>query len=209
MAQSSTLQDAIRLLFIFFHGSEVMEQNAEGYTRKFESRVKAFAMDFWIRYPDFLAHELLNLYDVSGVSRYLRVAHEIFDNHEPDLRHVPMIRYRFGAFEDLTETISLLKTKGLIHEDGVKTSGRILNYEYFLTSLGEEVIRQIRHEFGILKWYDDRAALVAEICGPLNGSDLKRKQYEHMAYASTTLGGFIPSIKDDVARRLKTYKNYE
>lgn len=166
-------------------------------------------MDFWVRYPDFLAHELLNHYELSKESRYLSLAREIFDNNEPDLRHVPMIRYRFGAFEDLTETIALLKTKGLIHEDGTKTIDRILTYEYYVTSLGEQVVLDIRKEFAILKWYDDRAALVTEICGTMNGSDLKRKQYEHMAYASTVLGGFIPSIKGDVAQRLENYTNHE
>jgi len=205
MPQSSTLQDAIRLLFIFFHGSELLKEHPEGFTRKFESRVKAFAMDFWVRYPDFLAYELLNRYESLNEKRYLDLAQKIFDDNEPDLRTIPMIRYRFGAYEDLTETIALLKTKGLVHEDGIKTSGRIQNYEYYFTPLGEQVINEIRNEFHVLKWYDERASLVQEICGNMGGSDLKREQYKHMAYASTALGGIIPSIKIEVVNRLKNF----
>jgi hypothetical protein len=202
MPQSSTLQDAIRLLFIFFHGSEPLINHPEGFTRVFESRVKAFAMDFWVRYPDFLCHELLNRFEISKEGHFLDLAREIIDNDEPDLRTIPMIRYRFGAYEDLTETIALLKTKGLLHEDGTKTTDRILHYEYYFTPLGEQVIQDIRKEFEVLRWYDDRAALVKEICGNLRGSELKQEQYKHMTYASTTLGGIIPSIKEDVIKRL-------
>lgn len=205
MPQTTTLQDAIRLLFVLIHGSEVINDHPEGYTRKFEGRAKIFAMDFWVRYPDFLAHELLNRYDATQEKRYLDLARKIFEDSEPDLRTIPMIRYRFGAFEDLTETIALLKTKGLIFEDGQKSNGQILGYDYYITPVAEKVVADIRQEFPVLTWYDERAMLVREISGSKGGTDLKQEQYKHMAYASTALGGVIPSIKDDVLARLKQF----
>jgi len=205
MSQTTTLQDAIRLLFVLMHGSELLTEHPKGFTRKLEGRSKIFAMDFWMRYPDFLAHELLNRYENTGERRYLEIAKKIFDNNEPNLRTIPMIRYRFGAYEDLTETIALLKTKGLIHEDGQKLNGKILGYDYFITPAAERVITDIRKEFPILVWYDERAKLVREIAGDRGGADLKQEQYKHLDYASTALGGVIPSIKADVLKRLNKF----
>jgi hypothetical protein len=205
MPQTTTLQDAIRLLFVLIHGSEQLSDHPEGYTRKFESKVKIFAMDFWVRYPDFFAHELLNKYEETQQRRYLDLANKIFDDNETDLRTIPMIRYRFGAFEDLTETISLLKTKGLIYEDGQKSNGQIIGYDYYVTPAAEKIVDEIREEFPVLRWYDERAKLVCEISGNKRGSDLKLEQYKHFKYADTALGGVIPSIKDDVLARLKQF----
>ncbi|MEJ5961594.1 hypothetical protein [Pedobacter immunditicola] len=206
MPQTTTnLRDAIRLLFILIHGSEPITDHPDGYTRKFEGKAKVFAMDFWVRYPDFLAYELLNRFEATNERRYLDLAKDIFDKEEPDLRSIPMIRYRFGAYEDLTETLALLKTKGLIFEDGDKSNGLIQQCIYYVTPLCEEVLEDIRNESSLLGWYDDRALLVREICGNYRGSQLKDEQYKHMVYASTKFGGVIPSIKQDVLQRLNKF----
>lgn len=207
MSQTTTVQDAIRLLFILARGSDPISNHPQGYVGFFDGKAKLHALDFWVRYPDFLAYELLNKYDESGNQTYLTKAKDIINNGEPDLRAIPMIRYRFGAFENLNESLSLLVTKGLVHQDGDKTAGAIKNYYYYLTPLSFQIVDEITQEFPILAWYDERAKLVKEIAGSLGGSALKDIQYKHMSYATTQLGTQIPSIKNEVVNRLNSLTN--
>jgi hypothetical protein len=202
MAQTSTAQDAIRLLFIFVRGCEPLEENPFDYAGCFEGKTKLHAMDFWVRYPDYLAYQLLNKYEAENQEGYLTKAKEILRNEEPDIRSIPMIRYRYGAYDNINEPLSILLSKGLIVTDGEKSNGKIINYEFYVTKRAKELVDSIAVEFPILKWFDDRARLVTEIAGKLGGQALKEIQYQHMTYAKTGLGTLIPSIKTEVTSRL-------
>ncbi|WP_353100828.1 hypothetical protein [Myroides odoratus] len=199
---STTLQDAIRLLYIFVNGAKPIDNHPSGYIGHFEGKAKLHAMDFWVRYPDFLAFELLNRYEIENDDRFLKLAKLIIDDQEPDLRLIPMIRYRFGAFEDLNESLSILISKGLIVTDGVKSNGKIKHYDYYVTQGASDIIIKSTKEYQILEWYQERSKLVKEISGDLGGSALKEIQYRHMSYANTSLGATIPSIKDEVIKRI-------
>lgn len=56
------------------------------------------ALDFWMRNPDYLANELLTVFEETSDASLVQPAERIFEDHEPDLRRLPMIRYHFGAF---------------------------------------------------------------------------------------------------------------
>lgn len=202
MTQTTTAQDAIRLLFILVRGSESISDHPNGYVGIFEGKAKLHALDFWVRYPDFLAYELLNKYDETKDNFYLIKAKEILDSREPDLRSIPMIRYRFGAFDDLNESLSILISKGLVYQSGDKSQQAIKHYDYYLTLLAFQLVGTITAEFPVLTWYDERARLVKQIAGSKGGSTLKDIQYQHMSYATTRLGSQIPSIKNQVIKRL-------
>lgn len=203
MSQTTTVQDAIRLLYILVRGSDQISNHPDGYVGFFDGKAKLHALDFWVRYPDFLAYELLNKYDETGEDKYLLKAENIIDDQEPDLRSIPMIRYRFGAFENLHESLSLLVSKGLVYQDGDKSDETIKAYYYYITPLSVQLVDDVTAEFPSLAWYDERAKLVKEIAGSLGGSALKERQYKHMSYATTQLGTQIPSIKNEVINRLK------
>ncbi|RZK66375.1 MAG: hypothetical protein EOO92_25310, partial [Pedobacter sp.] len=193
MSQTTTVQDAIRLLYILVRGSDQISNHPDGYVGFFDGKAKLHALDFWVRYPDFLAYELLNKYDDTGEEKYLLKAESIIEDQEPDLRSIPMIRYRFGAFENLHESLSLLVSKGLVYQDGDKSDQTIKAYYYYITPLSVQLVDDVTAEFPLLAWYDERAKLVKEIAGPLGGSALKERQYKHMSYATTQLGTQIPS----------------
>jgi len=203
MSQTTTVQDAIRLLYILVRGSDQISNHPDGYVGFFDGKAKLHALDFWVRYPDFLAYELLNKYDETGEDKYLLKAENIIDDQEPDLRSIPMIRYRFGAFENLNESLSLLVSKGLVYQDGDKSDETIKAYYYYITPLSVQLVDDVTADFPSLAWYDERAKLVKEIAGSLGGSALKERQYKHMSYATTQLGTQIPSIKNEVINRLK------
>lgn len=202
MAKTSTAQDAIRLLYIFVNGCDPLENHYLGYVGCFEGKARLHALDFWVRYPDYLAFELLNKYEDNLDIGVLNRAQEILATEEPDLRAIPMIRYRFGAYDDISEALSILISKGLIITGGDKIDGKITAYDYYVTSQASELIKSISEDFPILKWFDDRTQLVKEIAGNQGGAALKAIQYKHMSYAQTTLGTLIPSIKEEVLSRL-------
>ncbi len=201
---TSVYQDAIRLLYILVNGAEnIVDESDSKIEGIFHGKARLYAMDFWVRYPDYFAHELLLNYEESGNDRFLKQAEMIFKNHEPDLRRNPMIRYLFGAFENLNNTLAVLVSKGLIKGTGKKSKNNIQQYDYLIYKKAYEIVDSATNDFPILSWYEERSKLVVEIAGQSGGSSLKDRQYEHIEYAKTKLGGTIPSIKDEVLVRIE------
>ena len=131
---SQIYRNAIRLLFILVNCSDSFsDENEPEYSQIFRGKAKLYAMDFWIRYPDYLAYELLTIIENEGKTKYLKDVQSILDNEEPDLRKIPMIRFRFGAYEDLNNTLSVLVSKGLIKPDGNKSSTGIQQHFYLVS----------------------------------------------------------------------------
>lgn len=207
MKKTTTIyQDTIRILFLLVNGSEPYEDNTNTSIKGiFKGELKLHAMDFWIRYPDYFANELLIKYEETRDNKFLEFAKEIFTNNEPDLRRIPMIRHLFGAYQDLNNTLSILVTKGLIKDSGTKSKkgSQVQQHNYLLYDKAYQIISIATTDFPILKWYDNRSKLVVEIVGERGGTALKDRQYEHIEYAKTRQGGIIPSIKEDVLEKLE------
>jgi hypothetical protein len=100
-------RDALRVLFIIRAEGSPSEPPIPGVASVFHGEARLHAFDFWIRNPDYLAADLLDIYETSGNQAFLSVADSIFANEEPDLRRLPMIRYFFGAFDRLDDSLSL------------------------------------------------------------------------------------------------------
>jgi hypothetical protein len=199
-------RDALRVLFIIRAGATPLEPTMQGIVSIFRGEARLHAFDFWIRNPDYLAAELLDLFEANHEAAYLRAVESIFANEEPDLRRLPMIRYFFGAFEPLDDSLSLLRSRELIQITGVKHSQKVQETDFLLTDRGEQFCLTCLREAPPLSWYSDRAQLVALIAGDRAGSALKQKQYERASYAETAIGGIIPSIAAETAARLKQLK---
>jgi hypothetical protein len=98
MAIRSPHRDALRLLYILVAGcSALPEHDASGAVAVFKGEARLYAFDFWMRNPDYLSEELLDLFESTKERNYLDIVKEIFLAEEPDIRRFPMIRYRFGA----------------------------------------------------------------------------------------------------------------
>lgn len=203
MTVRSPHRDALRILFVLKAGGSPLEPPAaeEALVFKGEARLQAF--DFWMRNPDYLAAELLDLFAETTDKDYYEAAQAILDDEEPDLRRVPMVRYFFGAYERLDDALSLLRSRDLVRITGIKgANNKVLETDFVLTKAGYDTCSAAVSQEPILQWYADRAELVAKVAGTMGGTALKQKQYQRATYAETKLGGVIPAITDDVRRRL-------
>lgn len=166
-----------------------------------QSRLQA--LDFWIRYPDYLANELLNEFEKTGSKDDLELVRRIFEDREPDLRRVPMIRYHFGAFEPLHNPLSILRSRDLVRQHRHGEPGHVRDTWYLLTKAGREAMDKLADAADELAWYRDRAAVAARVAGAAGGAALKDRQYLQKEYEGTPLKGTIPSITDRVRARLE------
>jgi hypothetical protein len=115
-----------------------------------------------------------------------------------------MIKYRFGAFDDLNDSLAILVSKGLIKQVAVGNQGWVKNFQYYISPLAYNLTKEISTQFPILLWYEDRAKVVASLAVGLGGTELKKIQYQHLDYAQAKLGTLIPSVKGEVLSKLKT-----
>jgi hypothetical protein len=197
-------RDAIRLLFSIRAGAEpVADAAMSDVAGIFRGEMRLLAFDFWMRNPDYLAAELLDLFEATGNAKYYAAAKSIFDNEEPDLRRVPMIRYFFGAYDRLDDALSLLRSRDLIRITGLKSKSKVQETHFLLTRKGAQLCASCITQAPILGWYADRAELVSNVAGDRGGTALKDQQYERASYAETQLGGVIPPIGPEVRRRLE------
>jgi hypothetical protein len=161
-------------------------------------------LDFWLRYPDYLAYELLNDFDESGEDVLLDLAAQILDSEEPELRKIPMLRYKFGAYEPLDMALSILVSEGLVVRQPALSRRRIQQVDFFLTRHGRAVAASITDDFPVLDWYRSRSQLVAALADGtgLTGTSLRKRQYLVNDYRSTDIGDEIGSIADRGRSRL-------
>lgn len=203
MTIQSPHRDALRILFVLRAGGSPVEPPTAEHALIFKGEARLQAFDFWMRNPDYLAAELLDLFIETKDKSYYEAAQAIVDDEEPDLRRVPMTRYFFGAYERLDDALSLLRSRDLVRISGIKgANNKVLETDFVLTMAGYDICSSAVSQEPILSWYAKRAKLVAKVAGSMGGTALKQKQYQRASYAETKLGGIIPAITEEVRLRL-------
>ena len=76
-----------------------------------------------------------------------------------------MIRYFFGAYDRLDDSLSLLRSRELIQITGTKNSQKVYETDFLLTDKGEQFCVASLQEAPALTWYSERAQLVAQVAG--------------------------------------------
>ncbi|MBZ6135452.1 hypothetical protein [Streptomyces olivaceus] len=204
--RASRWQDAVRLLLLINASAQpvpphlVGPAGAVGVVR---TQVRLQKLDFWLRYPDYLAYELMNEYEAAPEeTNLLDLAEDILSTDEPDLRRFPMLRHRFGAFEELNEGLAPLVEKGLVSKDQVLGESRVSEHIYYLLARGREVANDLAAQAPALQWYVARTRLLVAMVDGLGGTQLKNRQYLLKDYADTTIGQHIAPITDQARARL-------
>ena len=206
------LQGALRMLFLLDKAglppwSSGSAQPA-GAVAVISSEKKLQALHFWMRNPDYLAFEILDGVERGALdSQWMDRAVQLLEGDEPALRRYPMLRYLFGAYEPIDDSFSILVTAGLAECRRFGTPGKVKQTKFFLLELGREHARRIAAEHPELRWYPERAGVVAEISGTRTGDMLKKSQYQLSEYAETAPGDVIQPIDDVVYEKLKQLRS--
>lgn len=204
------MQDAVRILMLIDAAAEPLDdepltddsalQSAVGVVR---TQVRLQKLDFWVRNPDYLANELLNDYE-NGDSdtTLLNLAGEILDSEEPELRRYPMLRYLFGAYEDLEDALAILRQADLVVRRLRGRPNHIGRHDYYLLAAGRSKAEEIVASYPEIAWYATRSKLVVALADGQGATQLKDRQYLQDEYVNTPYGSRIPSIAERARRRL-------
>jgi hypothetical protein len=200
-------RDALRLLFILHAGARPIDP-PDPQTRIigiFEGEKRLMAIDFWVRYPDYLADQLLDLYAETMDPALLAEIQAIFDREEPDVRLIKVLRWRYGAFDRIEDALAILSARNLVKpiKKKIPTGSQ---HDFLIFPAAPSFLATAVQDQPVLKWYQDRTRLALLIAGDKSGSSLKDMQYEAPEYEGTLLSAVIPSIKGRVQQRLKDVK---
>lgn len=196
-------RDAIRLLFILALGSEPSSAGADA-IQVFRGEKRAMAIDFLVRYPDYLADELLTLYEAERNPDILTAVQGIFDAGEPDVRLVRMVRWHRGAFQNIETPLAILQSRQLVR--ALRQAGRQRRHDFIVEPAAFAFMRDVIAQQPSLAWYEERTRLVMTLAGLRSGSSLKDDQYLHPEYRDAPLGTEIPPIQGRVLARLERLK---
>lgn len=203
--KASREQNFVRVLFILDRCGETPVDTApDGAYRQMRGQTRLQALDFWMRNPDYLADELITDYLNDETKTWALVAaRTILDQREPTIRRLPMLKWRFGAWEPLDDVLAVMIARKLVVHRADAGQQRVREHIYWLMDAGHDIAQQLlASDRAIFGWYADRADLVSQVAGDLGGEALKHRQYEHPEYKSTHPMKPIASIEQRVRERL-------
>lgn len=172
----------------------------------FEGEKRVMALDFLIRYPDYLADDLLDLYELERDISLLDAVETIFIEEQPDVRVVRMIRWSYGAFDNLETAVAILEARGLVRAVKV-IAGSVVRHDFLVGEKSRRFLADAVAEFPVLEWYERQVSLALRVWQIRSGYALKKAQYGHLEYRNTPYGAVIPSIKESVLRRFLSLKD--
>jgi hypothetical protein len=194
-----------RIVFLLrYCGATPTAGAPDGAIAEMRSGQRLQAVDFWMRNPDYLADALLDDQEAGDRSDGVTKAKQILADREPQLRRLPMTKWRFGAWEELSDVLApLLLGKLVIHRPTVRSDRTVAEHDYWLMPEGRDFTDAlVAAEAQTFGWYRDRAQLIATVAKSTGGSALKARQYKRIEYASTAGMALIPPLTDAVQARL-------
>ena len=200
-------RDAIRLLYLLTGLSKTIENSTYkemGASHIFSGEKRLMALDFYIRYPDYLADRLLDEYDSTDPKNenILLVAKRILEGEEPDMRTILMVRWKMGAYQKIETALSILESRGLITTiQDIGAQGK--PWSYLIYPEAFQVAHNAILQQPDLSWYSRQVEAIKLFPFNVSGGKLKEEQYKNPEYRNTPIGRVIPSIKDRVLTRLE------
>jgi hypothetical protein len=161
-----------------------------------ESRVQA--LDFWLRNPDYLALELLELHVAAPDASLVSAAEHLIADRE---RHFPTTRHFFGAYTELDAALNVLRCYGLAWDIRRPAAAR-RRRDLYLLQAGEDLLLTRLTTQPELAWYVERARLVARVAGDRRGGALKDHQKRLESYRDIRWGERIEPVRGLVQERL-------
>lgn len=204
-------KDRLRIFLILYVFSEPYSDTGLPNVRRiFQSEQRIQKIDFLLRNPDYLCHELINKAESDQNIRadIKEVVKNIFKNKEPILKRLEMEKFFFGAYEDIDDVIAFLKSIDFIEFTSkrrvdLKTT---IEKKYFITQYAIDKFENVIDILPSIYWYVERCNLIKKYFGDLSGSQLRISQYQIEKYKYTSYNEYIGSINDIVSTEF--YKLY-
>lgn len=199
-------KDRIRIFLILYIFSEEiigMDSNSKRYKKIFKSEVRIQKIDFLLRNPDYFSYELLlfakeEKFDKREIKVIVK---EIFDTKEPVIRRLEMERFFFGAYEDIDDVISFLKSIDFIDFKSKRSLDlKTIDKQYYITEFSHNKFENSLKGLPSIQWYIHRCNLIKHFFGDLSGSQLKVLQYQIDEYRDTSYKEYINDIQSDVKK---------
>lgn len=203
--------DAARLLLILIHFAREPDQEARtlrcwprrSITRHFTPEYYLQKLDFLVRYPSYLAYELIELHALgvpaaADSGEVQGVIQRLVNDQEPEYRTMPFRKFWRGAYESLDRVEAWWYSRELVfigmeQRGGIATPGRPQKH-FFLTELGETTAERLVAQVEHARWYDERIRLVHRFYGSLTPAAVKALQYSHSSYRVAQLNEQIPDL---------------
>lgn len=196
-------RDRLRITVILYTFSDDIENITNNRVAEFRTEVKIQAIDFLLRYPDFLSMELIDLLESDPKKEEAEIKmtiKEIFKNREPEIRVEEMEKFFHGAYESIDDIVAFLISIDFIeYESKKRRDGKEYEKIYYLTKYGKEKIDNNLKNIPSVKWHFERCALIKEHLGQFSGTELKKRQYKYQEeYAEIPYKNKIKQLHEKV-----------
>lgn len=202
--ETKKYKDRFRVFLILYIFSKPFNNEDKPNLKKvFESEMRIQKLDFLLRYPDYLCHELLSLAkdDNDLKSEVKDIVKHIYANDEPIIRKEEMLRFFFGAYEYIDNIIAFLKSINFIHFESIKrTDLKTATKKYYITDTAISKFNEGIDDLPALQWYIKRCELIKKYFGNLTATQLKVSQYQVRQYSETSFNEYIGDINEQVKR---------
>ncbi|WP_376094054.1 hypothetical protein ACE7GA_00375 [Roseomonas sp. CCTCC AB2023176] len=195
----TTAQRAMRLFAVLVAGGE--RPAPEGAVSIFRGETRLNALMFWLRNPDYLAWEFLDIHERTKKPAPLLFVRRMVQDEEPILRRDAMLKWRFGAYEPVDDELAILASVGLVRTITKPAGTRSAGNDFLLLPGSFELAESLEENVAY-RWYGERMKVVAAVAGSEGGSALKERQYKHLEYFKTSPHQPIKSILPRVLERL-------
>lgn len=194
-------RDRFRIIIILYIFCERLAVGGDSYGI-FRTEIKIQALDFLLRYPDFLSFELMDLMDSdSSINRdeIKATIESIYQNKEPEIRVEEMEKFFHGAYESIDDVIAFLVSVGFLkYESKKRVDGKEYEKNYFITKdCANKIENRLKGIPGV-KWYFDRCELIKKYFNRFSGTELKSRQYRYSEYSDISYKSHIQNINDRV-----------
>jgi hypothetical protein len=204
-------KDRLRIFLILYVFSESYSDTGLPNVRRiFQSEQRIQKIDFLLRNPDYLCHELIIKAesDQNIQADIKEVVKDIFKKKEPILKRLEMEKFFFGAYEDIDDVIAFLKSIDFIDFTSKKRVDlkTTIEKKYYITQYAIDKFENVINTLPSIYWYVERCNLIKKYFGDLSGSQLRISQYQIEKYKNTSYNEYIGSINDIVSTEF--YKLY-
>ncbi|MFF1847147.1 hypothetical protein ACFVW9_36405 [Streptomyces sp. NPDC058217] len=167
------------------------------------SLTRLVKIDFWLRNPDYLAHELLTEVEEGRQppQNTLLLVAGMIGGKAPSLHRYPMAKYLYGAYERPDNALALLASRKHIRLLRVNESSANARKDYYLLPKGQAAATALREQVPPMRWYVHQAEAIGLIPEAVSGGLMRRRQYEHPGYEAAVNGRLIPEITEEVTKR--------